>query len=103
MIGGERARVTVDWMAIFRQRFSRGGKFHLLDNRGGFVISSQFAEPLNDKVLVPAALFFSCMGPRARLARGAAPDDEKLSEKSLKHLNAHVYIRPKTPTYPDLR
>ena len=35
------------------------------------------------------------MGPRARLARGAAPDDEKLSEKSLKHLNAHVYIRPK--------
>jgi hypothetical protein len=43
------------------------------------------------------------MGPRARLARGAAPDDEKLSEKSLKHLNAHVYIRPKTPTYPDLR
>ena len=27
VIGGKRARVRVDWMVIFRQRFSRGGTF----------------------------------------------------------------------------
>jgi hypothetical protein len=70
-------------MVIFRQRFSRGGTFQFPD-KPGVVISSQFAEPLNDKVLVSVVLFSSRMGPRARLVRGAAPDDEKLSEKSLK-------------------
>lgn len=71
-------------------------------DKPGVVISSQFAEPLNDKVLVPVVLFLRAWGPALGWLRGAAADDEKLSEKSLKHLNAHVYNRPKTPTYPDL-
>lgn len=88
-------------MVIFRQRFSRGGTFQFPD-KPGVVISSQFAEPLNDKVLVPVVLFLRAWGPALGWLVGQHLTMKSFLKSPSKHLNAHVYNRPKTPTYPDL-